>query len=62
MDLLLFGLPQFQLGGMNNGGTTCEGKEEKMTRRAWWGKVRHSSATDGDSVATWVEPSEDDSV
>lgn len=23
------------------------------------GKVRHSSATDGDSVAAWVEPSED---
>lgn len=32
----------------------CESKKWQESM----GKVRHSSATDGDSVAAWVEPSE----
>lgn len=35
-------------------------KEWKWQESEW--KVRHSSATDGDSVAAWVEPSEGASV
>lgn len=30
----------------------------KKRQESMGGKVRHSSATDGDSVAAWVEPSE----
>jgi len=33
-------------------------REERNTTGAHGGKVRHRSATDGDSAAAWVEPSE----
>lgn len=39
---------------------TCE-RGERDDRRAW-GESKAYSATDGDSVATWVEPSEGVSV